>query len=325
MSPALWILVEQSQQTASDASLALVSEAARLGGDVTAVLIGEDVEALAAATGAAGAATVRLVSGPAYAEYDSQTHVAALAELVGRHAPDAVLFAATTHGNDLAPRLAARLATGLVTGVTRVELGDGGRLVLTKDVLGGAQVVRCAIPAGVQVVTVAAGALGGADTGAAAPTVVVEDVAAPEPSRTTVLERVVTETDGETALEDARVVVSGGRAMGGPEGFGVLRDLAAALGPVAAVGASRPAADAGWVPVHLEVGISGKKVSPDVYLACGISGASQHLAGMSSSKVVVAINSDAGAPIFEVADVGVVGDLFEIVPALAAAVRARRG
>lgn len=328
MSCTLWVLVDTWRGTPSDASLALVTEARRLadacGGTVTAVAIGEDLDEVADRAGRAGAHVVRRVSG-GYDAYSTEAWTAALHALVTAHAPSALLVAATTHGADVAPRLAARLGTGLITDCVAVECADGA-VTGVKSVLGGTTVTRSQVPGGLPVLTVRTGvlppAVDTADTAAAAE-VVVEDLPA-APSRTTEVDRTPAPDTGEVALEDARIVVSGGRAMGGAEGFAVLRELAAALGPTAAVGASRPAADSGWVPVALEIGISGKKVAPDLYLACGISGASQHLAGMSGSRTVVAVNKDADAPIFQVADFGVVGDLFEIVPALTEAVRARR-
>lgn len=325
MSCTLWVLVDVWRGVPADAGLALVSEARRLadacGGTVTAVAIGEDLDTVADRAGRAGAHVVRRVSG-GYDAYSTEAWTAALHALVTAHAPSALLVAATTHGADVAPRLAARLGTGLVTDCVAVECADG---VVTgvKSVLGGTAVTRSQVPGGLPVLTVRTGVLPPAGVDADAAEVVVEDLPA-VPSRTVEVDRTPAPDTGEVALEDARIIVSGGRAMGGAEGFAVLRELAAALGPTAAVGASRPAADSGWVPVALEIGISGKKVAPDLYLACGISGASQHLAGMSGSRTVVAVNKDADAPIFQVADFGVVGDLFEIVPALAEAVRARR-
>ncbi|MEN1974163.1 electron transfer flavoprotein subunit alpha/FixB family protein [Cellulomonas sp. P4] len=326
MSCTLWVLVESERGVAADASLAVVTEARRLadacGGTVTAVAVGEDLDDVVARAGAAGAHTVRRVSG-GYADYATEPWTAALHTLLTTHAPTALLVAATTRGADVAPRLAARLGTGLVTDCVALECaGDG--LLGVKTVLGGAAVTRSRVRDAVAVLTVRPGVLPPAATDGTAAEVVVEDLPA-APSRTTLVERVPAEDTGEVALEDARIIVSGGRAMGGADGFGVLRELATALGPTAAVGASRPAADSGWVPVSLEIGVSGKKVAPDLYLACGISGASQHLAGMSGSRTVVAINKDPEAPIFGVADFGVVGDLFDIVPALTEAVRAHRG
>lgn len=324
MSCTMWVLVETAGGVPAEASLSIVTEARRLadacGGTVTAVVIGEGVDDAAARAGAAGAQTVRTVSG-GYADYSTEAWTAALHSLVTEHSPTCLLMAATTVGSDVAPRLAARLGTGILTDCSAVECADG-QVTGVKNELGGTVVARAQVTSGMPVVTVRTGVLPPAATDGPAAEVTAEPIPAAA-SRTTVLEKVVADTDGEIALEDARIIVSGGRAMGGSESFDVLRDLAAAFGPTAAVGASRPAADSGWVPVHLEIGISGKKVSPDLYLACGISGASQHLAGMSGSKTIVAINKDAEAPIFQVADFGVVGDLFEIVPALAAAVRAR--
>lgn len=323
MSCTLWVLVESWRGVPAEAGLALVTEARRLadaaGGTVTAVALGEDLDDVVARAGAAGAHTVRRVSG-GYAEHSTEAWTAALHALVTAHAPTALLVPATTHGADVAPRLAARLGTGLITDCVALECTDG-ELTGVKSVLGGAVVTRSRVRDGLAVLTVRTGVLAPAAVDGAAPEVVVEDLPA-APSRTVVVDRTPAPASGGVALEDARIVVSGGRALGGPEGFGILRELATALGPTAAVGASRPAADAGWVPHHLEIGISGKKVAPDLYLACGISGASQHLAGMSGSRTIVAINSDPGAPIFDIADYAVVGDLFEVVPALTAAVQA---
>jgi electron transfer flavoprotein alpha subunit len=329
MTTTLTVVVESWRGTPAEASLAVLSQARRVadaaGATVTAAVLGDDVDAVVDAAGRAGAHTVLRVAGPAYAQYTTDTWTAALAALVAEHQPDALLLAATTYGNDLAPRLAARLGAGLVADCSSFELGADGRLTCTKYVLGNTQVVRCEVAEGLQVATVRTGVLPHADTGHGGFAVADGAVPAPTAPRTEVLERVVADSDGEVALEDARIVVAGGRAMRGPEGFDVLRDLAAAFGHDAAVGSSRPAAEAGWVPMHLEIGISGKKVAPDLYVACGISGATQHLAGMSGSKTILAINSDPEAPIFRTADIGVVGDLFEVVPALAAALRARRG
>ncbi|MBU4213947.1 MAG: electron transfer flavoprotein subunit alpha/FixB family protein [Actinobacteria bacterium] len=329
MSTDIWVVVDSRDGIASDASLAIVTEAATLaatcGGSVVAVAIGQRCDEVAAQAGAYGAGTVRIVEGAAYAQYSTQAWTSALAALVTANAPGAVLFAATALGSDLAPRLAARLGTGLVSDVTALSVAADGRLTFTKNTLGGNLLTQCVVTSVPQIGTVRTGLYKkGAPTGRA-PQVVREDVPAPAQVGTQVLSFTPDASDGELALEDADIVVSGGRAMGSAEGFAVLRALAAAFGPGAAVGASRPAADAGWLPTSQEIGISGKTVSPDLYLACGISGASQHLAGMSGSKLVVAVNSDAQAPIFEVADLGVVGDLFEIVPALTDAVARHRG
>lgn len=324
MSNNLWVLVESWAGVPVEASLSVVAQARRVadaaGGTVTAVVIGDEVDQAVARAGAAGAQTVRRVSG-GYADYSTEAWTAALHTLVTEHRPDCLLAAATTVGADVSPRLAARLGSGMLADCSAIEVGADG-IIAVKSELGGSTIARCRVTTGMPVITVRTGVLPPAVDGTSTAEVITESIPAAA-SRTTLVERVRADNDGEIALEDARIVVSGGRAMGGPDGFGVLRELAAAFGPTAAVGASRPAADSGWVPVQLEIGISGKKVSPDLYLACGISGASQHLAGMSGSKVVVAVNKDAEAPIFQVADFGVVGDLFELVPALATAVRER--
>lgn len=326
MSTDIWVFVEQHAGVAAEASLGVVTEAARLApaasAQVVAVLAGPGASQAAVAAGSAGATAALVVPDEAYATYSTEAYTHALATLVVAHAPAALLFAATTYGADLAPRLAARLDTGLVSDATALWLDADGRFTFTKNTLGGNLLTQCRIAGDTQLGTVRTGLYKKAEVGGTAE-VSVEDVTAPA-VRTTLLEVVDEAGSGELALEDADVVISGGRAMGGAEGFGILRDLAAAFGPTAAVGASRPAADAGWVATHQEIGVSGKTVSPDLYVACGISGASQHLAGMSSSRTILAINSDPDAPIFDVADLAVVGDLFEIVPALTAAVAAAR-
>ncbi|WP_169166282.1 electron transfer flavoprotein subunit alpha/FixB family protein [Cellulomonas taurus] len=316
MTDTLFVLMEARDGAPTDSALALITEARRLCEDVAAVLVAPEIGTAAECAGAAGASTVHHVPADGRA---ADLIAAALTALVATHSPTAVLVPATTLGNEAAARVTARLGTGLLADVSAVTLADGV-VTAVKSELGGTRLARCRVVDGVPVLTVRTGGLppAGSDGGPAA----VITAAAAAPARTTVVEYLPTGGEG-VSLEDATIVVAGGRAMGGSEGFSVLHELAAALGPTAAVGSSRPAADAGWVPVELEIGISGKKVAPDLYLACGISGASQHLAGMSGSRTVVAINKDPQAPIFAVADFGVVGDLFEIVPAITAAVSAR--
>lgn len=326
----IWVYVETDPQGAAlDGSLALVAHLAGQAGDaaVVGVVVAADPGPAAAAAGAAGASRVLAVAGPEHGAPSAQglTHV--LAQLAGERAPAAVLALATTTGAGFLPRLAARLDAGFVADATAVTVGDGARLTLRKSALGGAYVTSCDVPEGLQLVTVRPGALPRA-TGAGGGAAEVETVAVPLDGVAVGTELLDVETDaaqGDLPLEAAAVVVSGGRAMGNAENFALLRDLADAFGPTAAVGASRPAAEAGWVPASQEIGISGKTVSPELYVAAGISGASQHLAGMRDSRVIVAVNRDADAPIFKLADYGVVGDLFEVLPALAAAVRAHRG
>ena len=325
----IWVYVESADSRASDGSLAVLEAVRRLasgdGTAVEAVVVGQDVAEVATAAGKHGADTVRTVTGPEYGSYDTRVFAHALDQLVARYEPDALLFAGTVRGAELAPRVAARRAAGYVSECTGLAVDAGGRLTLTRSGLGGNLITTCVIPDGLQVATVRTGVFKAGQPVDASPDVVQEAVTAPAVDRRVELLEYVPSTDASKAqLEDADIVVSGGRAMGNAENFAILEDLASALGPTAAVGSSRPPADSGWVPSQIEIGISGKKISPALYIACGISGASQHLAGMSSSKTIVAINSDPDAPIFDVADLGVVGDLFEIVPALTAAVRRRR-
>lgn len=323
-----WIYVETDPQgTPLDGSLALVSHlAAQAGTEVVAVVAAADPAAAARSAAEHGAARVLSVAGAGLAAPDAVVLTHVLAELVGQRPPAALLAIATTTGAGVLPRLSARLDAGYVADATGVAVGEGGRLTMTKSALGGAYVTTCDIPAGLQLVTVRPGALPrptpGAGGGAVEAVDVPLDGVAPGIE---VLGVDPVAAEGELPLESASVVVAGGRGLGAAESFALLRDLADAFGPTAAVGASRPAAEAGWVGAHQEIGISGTTVSPELYVAAGISGAAQHLAGMRDSRVIVAVNKDADAPIFAIADYGIVGDLFEVLPALAAAVRAHRG
>lgn len=286
-------------------------------GSVTAAALGA-AAAGAPALVAFGADRVLQVEHEALREPDGDAYVAA-AEAACRHAGQGlVLVPGDRLGWEVAPRLAHRLGAGLITDAVDVGVEDG-RLVAVKPVYGGKAQAKMAVRTTTQVVLVRART----QTAPAADEARSGSIEAlsfsPPAGRVRVLEYKDTAPGGEVRLEDAKVVVSGGRGLGGPEPFADLAELARLLG--GAVGASLAAVDAGWAPPHIQVGQTGKSVSPDLYIAVGISGASQHVAGMSASKTIVAINKDPEAPIFRIAHLGVVADYKEVLPALIEEVR----
>jgi electron transfer flavoprotein alpha subunit len=286
--------------------------AAALGGRVEAALLGSGLGGLPDLLAHYGASKVFVADDDSLATYSSEGHTNVLADLIGKVSPAIVLVGATAMGKDLAPRLAARLGVGLASDCINLEIA-GGRLVAARPIFAGKAVAKVRLTGDPQMATVRPNVLPAPEpeTGAAA---VVEPVAA---ATGAIRDKVVdTVGAGEGAIDvaEADIIVSGGRGVGGTEGFEPIRSLAKTLG--AAVGASRAAVDAGWIPHSHQVGQTGKTVTPNLYIACGISGAIQHLAGMKTSKAIVAVNKDPEAPIFKVADYGIVGDLFEVVPLL---------
>ncbi len=299
-------------------SLEALSEAKRraadLGCDAVAVLAGSGIEASAADAFGAGASRAYVLESPALAEYSAQGFALALTEWAGKARPAAVLFAATAMGRDLAPRVAARLGVGLVSDCTGVAVKDG-KLEFTRPIYSGKAVLRCSLRSSPQLATLRPNVFPLGEAGPGAGPVVRQDVSVPDGAVKGRVVEVLREQSGEIDVTEAEVIVTGGRGLKGPENFALLRQLAA-LFPKAAVGASRSAVDSGWIGHQHQVGQTGKTVSPNIYFAVGVSGAIQHLAGMSSSKLIVAVNKDPEAPIFKVADYGIVGDLFQVVPLL---------
>lgn len=284
--------------------------------------------AMGAAAGAAkalialGADKVLTLGHETLAQPDGEAYAAA-AETACKHVGDGlVLVPGDRLGWEIAPRLAHRLGAGLVTDALELNVEDG-RLVAVKPVYGGKARAKMAVRTPSQVVLVRARTQTPAEPDPSRTGVVESLDFSPPPPRVRVVEYRQADAAGAVRLEDAKVVVSGGRGLGGPEPFADLAELARLLG--GAVGASLAAVDAGWAPPHMQVGQTGKSVSPDLYIAVGISGASQHIAGMSGSKTIVAINKDPEAPIFRVAHFGVVADYREVLPALIEEVRRIKG
>jgi electron transfer flavoprotein alpha subunit len=298
-------------------SLEALAEAGRRAGELglplAAVLAGAAVAGLAPGAAAQGADKVYVIEDPGLADYSSAAYAASLAGFAGEVRPQALFFAATSQGRDLAPRVAARLGVGLASDCVKVAVKDG-TLVFTRPIYAGKAFLTLTLKSSPVLATLRPNVFPLGD-GAPGAGEVVKIAAVPEAAAKGRVVEVIREGSGEIDVTEAEVVVSGGRGLKGPDAFALLRDMASVF-PRAAVGASRSAVDSGWIGHQHQVGQTGKTVSPNLYVAVGISGAIQHLAGMSSSKVIVAVNKDPEAPIFKAADFGVVGDLFEVVPKL---------
>jgi electron transfer flavoprotein alpha subunit len=297
--------------------------AARLLGEPSAVVVGAPGSAAKARESLAryGAAKVYVAESEDAANYLTKPSVDVLAELVSRVSPAAVLIAASADGKEVAARLAVRTGSGLVSDVVGLD-GDGSDITGTQSVFGGAFVVKSKAAAGTPVITVRPGGIDAVEADGAAAEEIVE-VPGVDPAKAGRITDVQAVTGGDRPeLTEASVVVSGGRGVGSADNFAVVEALADSLH--AAVGASRAAVDSGYYPHQFQVGQTGKTVSPQLYIALGISGAIQHRAGMQTSKTIIAVNKDAEAPIFEIADFGVVGDLFKVAPQLTDEMNKRR-
>ncbi len=319
----VWIEQFNGQPVAASWEALGLGKTLAKGGKVTALVFGDSVDAVVEAVFERGADTIIKVSDPSLADYRFEPYVALLAGLVKEHTPDLVLATGTTAGRELLAGAAADLDAALVADVTELTL-EGGKLHAVRPVLGGKVLsVEAVVGDGPQFATLRTRAFPAAEPEAGRSGEVIDASAAvAEDGIATKIEAVESVAD-QVSLTDASIIVSGGRGVGGPEGFEPVRALAEVLG--GAVGASRAAVDAGWIPYEYQVGQTGKVVSPDLYIAAGISGAIQHQAGMRTSKVIVAINKDPEAPIFNLARYGIVGDLFEVLPALTEVFREKLG
>jgi electron transfer flavoprotein alpha subunit len=317
MAKGVFVIAEQRDGALRKVSFELASAARKLadqtGDEVSAILLGSGIESLAAELGKFGVDKVFVGDNAALEPYVTEAHAQVVAKILKDNDAAIALFGASVQGKDLSARVAAKLAGGLATDCTDVKV-DGGKLVATRPMYAGkcfGEVVFNTTPAMASLRPNVFAAVENAKAGA----VTKVDVAV-DGVKSKVLE-VQKDTSGKVDLTEANIIVSGGRGMKGPDEYKLLEELADVL--KGTVGASRAAVDAGWRPQKDQVGQTGKVVSPNLYIACGISGAIQHLAGMSSSKCIVAINKDAEAPIFTKADFGVVDDLFKVVPELTAA------
>ena len=316
------VLVEQAGGEVKKVTAELLTVAARLG-TPAAVWAGPGAESGRARLAEFGAAKVYVADGAEFADYVVAPKAELLAQLVASASPAAVLIAGSPEGKEVAGRLAVKAGLGVLTDAVDVTAGDGGAAVVSQANFGGSVYVRSAVKGGVPVITVRPNAVAALPAGGAAELVPVAFAASEAAKGARVVSREAAARSARPDLTEAQVVVSGGRGTGSAEGFAVIEELADALG--AAVGASRAVTDAGWYPHAFQVGQTGKTVSPRLYAAIGISGAIQHRAGMQTSKTIIAVNKDPEAPIFEIADFGVVGDLFTVVPQLISEITKRKG
>jgi electron transfer flavoprotein alpha subunit len=288
--------------------------AARRLGSPSVVWAGPGADGARERLGEFGAERIYVADGDEFAEYAVAPAAELLAQLVAEKAPAAVLVAGTTEGKEIAGRLAVKTNSGVLTDAVNITAGEDGAPLAEQPNFGGAITVKSRVTKGTPIIAVRPNAVSAEPSQAAAELVAVEFAASDAAKTARVTERAVAEKGERPDLTEAQIVVSGGRGTGSADGFKVIEQLADALG--AAVGASRAVTDAGWYPHQFQVGQTGKTVSPQLYLAAGISGAIQHRAGMQTSKTIIAINKDPEAPIFEIADLGIVGDLFTVIPQL---------
>ncbi len=328
----VYVFAQQVDNQISGISFELLGKAKELAGDlnetVTAVLLGSGVKELADELAEYGADKVIVVDDPALEVYRTEPYAHALSSVINKYKPDIMLVGATAIGRDLGPTVSARVATGLTADCTKLDIGDfplnpipgkeqkHNQLLMTRPAFGGNTIATIACPDNrPQMATVRPGVMQKIEPIKGAKAVVEEFNPGFEPNdRYVTIREVVKAVANVADIMDAKILVSGGRGLGSPENFKMLEDLAEVLG--GQVSCSRAVVDAGWKPKDLQVGQTGKTVRPQVYFAIGISGAIQHVAGMEEADLIVAINKDEDAPIFDVADYGIVGDLNKIVPQL---------
>lgn len=295
------------------------------GGKLVAVVIGADTKKAVDAAATHDADKVIVVEGPEYKDYSTDAYTIALVEILKKYAPTTVLIGATNNGRDLGPRVACRLNTGLTADCTSLDIDEeSGNVAWTRPAFGGNLMATILCPDHrPQMGTVRPSVFKKCEPVTPHAEIIREEIHVPEDQIRTKILEVIKDMDAEGVdLEGAEIIVSGGRGLGGPEGFEIIRECAKLLG--ATVGSSRAAVDAGWISHSHQVGQTGKTVAPKLYIACGISGAIQHAAGVGGADCIVAINKDPDAPIFNIADFGVVGDLFEVLPVFMDEIRKAR-
>jgi len=316
------VLAEHSGGSVRKVTTELLTAARRLGSP-SVVWAGPGSDEAKAKLAEFGADKVYVADSADFADYVVAPKAELLAQLVAAASPVAVLIAGSAEGKEIAGRLAVKTGSGVLTDAVDVAAGDDGAALVSQANFGGSVTVHSTVKGGLPVITVRPNAVAPSAAGGAAELVPVSFAASGAAKAARVVSREAAVKSARPDLQEAQIVVSGGRGTGSAEGFAVIERLADALG--AAVGASRAVTDAGWYPHAFQVGQTGKTVSPQLYAAVGISGAIQHRAGMQTSKTIIAVNKDAEAPIFEIADFGVVGDLFTVVPQLIEEIAKRKG
>lgn len=327
----IWVLVEVDEKGQTrNVGLELIDPArkmaAEINEEVVALIIGNSLDSAVEEVKKHGVSRIIKVDAEVYKEYNTEVYANAICTLVDEYKPNVLLIGATNQGRDLGPRVSARLHTGLTADCTQLDIDAEKREVIwTRPAFGGNLMANIICPeTRPQIGTVRPGVFKKVDVEPAGEIEVIsKEISFPEEKiRTRIIEHLESAEGEMVDLEGAEIIVSGGRGLKEPANFKLIEDLAEVLG--ATVGASRAAVDAGWITHQHQVGQSGKTVGPKVYIAVGISGAIQHIAGMSSSDTIIAINSNPDAPIFDIADYGIVGDLFEVVPKLTEALRNKK-
>ena len=326
----VWVFIEVVRGKIKGVSLELLGQGRKMADDLgeklVAIIPGNEIEDFAKMAIHYGADEAIVVDQKELKDYSTDGYTKAMCTLIKKYNPAVLLIGATNNGRDLGPRVSSRMQTGLTADCTELGVDSEPRLVKwTRPAFGGNLMATILCPDHrPQIGTVRPGVFKKPeeDTGRKGEIIHETVEFGPDEIRTRIVE-VITEAGGaDVNLEEAEIIVSGGRGVGGPEGFEVLKELADEIG--AQIGASRAAVDSGWISSLHQVGQTGKSVGPKIYIACGISGAIQHVAGMSSSDVIIAINKDPDAPIFNIADYGIVGDLFEIIPELTKRIRSSK-
>lgn len=315
---AILVFLEQQKGNLKKASLEAISEGRRLadktGGKLIGVLLGHSISSLSDKISHFASDKLYIADNPILENYSTDAYTSLFTTVIEKENPSVILFPATAMGKDLSPRIAARLKTGLATDCTGLDIDNEGNLVATRPMYAGKIIATVSFSTKPQMASLRPNVFAIEERNSTKPEIITMDVPLTKDDiKAPVVDLIKTST-GTIELTEAEAVISGGRGMKCTENFEILQKLADLLR--GAVGASRSAVDAGWLDHQYQVGQTGKVISPQIYIACGISGAVQHLAGMSSSKYIIAINKDPDAPIFKVADFGIIGDLFQVVPAL---------